>query len=107
MEHTIGEPMKKWQPLRITDRNRAGDVYIGNDDETHMVIVVDTPFCKAVKVRAAYIVQACNEYKDLKQQRDDLLNLCRDIKKVFWMIGSGVHVAGTLPGAIDAIENRL
>ncbi len=37
----------------------------------------------------------------------DLLEVLQVIKKIYWMIGSGVHVAGTLPGQIRAIEKKM
>lgn len=52
-------------PWKITDGNRAGDVYVGNDDNTHMIIVTDLFFLGNAKDVAELIVRACNSYKKM------------------------------------------
>lgn len=58
------------------------------------------------RIIEAYCLQA-KYVERLEKAAAELLAACEAVKKVFWMIGSGVHVAGTLPAAIRGIEKNL
>lgn len=36
----------------------------------------------------------------------DLLTACKAMQQVFWMVGSGVHIAGTFLPQIKAIDKQ-
>jgi len=46
-----------------------------------------------------YIAQAVNSH-------DALLKVCKAMKEHFWMIGMGIHMAGTLPEQMKQIEKQ-
>ncbi len=69
-------------PWKITDENRAGDIYIGNKDMHVLIVTPQLLGDSTGPANAEYIVRACNSHEDLLKACEKSWKLLQEVARM-------------------------